>query len=155
MTKREKEEKLENFKTWVTFIDDRVNDWKKEVSGKTVQKLDWSLASLTEVEDYIIKQYRREDILNQENKTAVDAIASYIGETFRLNLPNARWNLELDDKRNVDFNVPTVITNPPAGAPINPFVMILRVLHDKSGRVLLDLFEGKMSIYLKVQKVEK
>jgi hypothetical protein len=152
MTKKEKEEKLENFKTWITFIDDRVNDWKKEIPEDIVKQLDWSLESLHEVERYILNNYTREHILNQENKKAIDALASYIGETFRLHLPNARWNLELDDKRNIDFNTPTIVTNPPAGAPISPFPMILRILNDKSGGVLRRIFEGTMSVYSKMQQ---
>jgi len=108
MTKKEKEEKLENFRTWVTFIDDRVNDWKKKLPEDIAKQFDWSLKSLDQMEQYILSNYTCENVLLQENKEAIDAMASYIGETFRLNLPNARWNLELDDKRNIDFNIPTV-----------------------------------------------
>ena len=150
MTKKEKEEKLENFQTWVTFIDDRVNDWKKKLPENIAKQFDWSLKSLDEIEQYILSNYTRENVLLQENKEAIDAMASYIGETFRLNLPNARWNLELDDKRNIDFNVPTVVTIPQAGAPINPFPMILLILNDKSGSILKEIFEGTKSVYSRV-----
>lgn len=155
MTKKEKEEKLENFKKWVTFIDDRVNDWKKGISDDTAKEFNWSLESLQKAEHYILNYYTREGVLNQSNKKAIDALASYIGETFRLHLPNARWNLELDDKRNIDFNTPTVVTTPLAGAPISPFPMILRVLNDKSGNVLQRIFEGTMSVYSKVQQLKE
>ncbi|HYF67413.1 MAG TPA: hypothetical protein VD884_04720 [Ohtaekwangia sp.] len=154
MTKKEKEEKLENFKTWVTFIDDRVNNWKKEIPEDIANQFDWSLKSLPQVERYILSHYTRERVANIENKKDIDAIASYIGETFRLHLPNARWSLEIDDKRNIDYNIPTVVTTPLAGAPISPFSMILRVLNDKSGDVLRRIFEGTMSVYSKMQQTK-
>ena len=135
MTKKEKEDKLENFKTWVTFIDDRVNDWKKEIPEEIAKQFDWRLESLHHVEHYLLNHYTRERVLDKENKKAIDALASYIGETFRLHLPHARWNLELKDRRNIDFNTPTVVTTPPAGAPISPFPMILLVL--RSFRIVL------------------
>jgi transcription termination factor NusB len=111
MTKKEKEEKLENFRTWVAFIDDRVNDWRKKLPENIAKQFDWSLKSLDRMEQYILSNYTHENVLLQENKEAIDAMASYIGETFRLNLPNAKWYIELDDEKNIFFNKPNRHTN--------------------------------------------
>jgi hypothetical protein len=147
MTDEEKKEKLENFHEWITFTDDRVYAWMKELSDDVRSRLDWGVDSLDVLERYILDNYTREALRDERNKAAIDAIASYMGETMRRNLPNGKWRIELDDERNLHFNVPTVTTVPMAGAPISPFGIMLRVFHVNSGGVLRRIFDGTVSVY--------
>jgi len=61
-----------------------------------------------------------------------------------LNLPNAKWYIELDDEKNIFFNKPTIITQ--IGAPISPFNLVMRIINDQSGSVLMRLYEGKKNV---------
>jgi hypothetical protein len=152
MTKKEKEEKRVNFLDWVTFIEDRVNQWKKHLPRELSEKLDWSIDSFSTLERFVLENYTIEQFRDPANKDAVDALASYIGETYRLNLPNAKWEIELDEESDINFNAPAVTTVPPAGVPINPFPLVFRIINNKSGDILKRIFEGTVAIYNELKK---
>jgi hypothetical protein len=136
-----KDEKSENFIEWVTFIDDRVEKWKRNITKKLANELNWKVDSLEKIERYILENFTKESIIKSESKGAVDAMASYIGETFRLNLPNAKWFIELDDEHNIYYNKPTIVTQ--VGSAISPFNLVLRILNDGTGKVLMKVYSGK------------
>jgi hypothetical protein len=142
MNEKDKQEKKDNFMEWVTFIDDRVEKWKRNIPNGLSQELNWKVESLDKLENYILKKFTKEKIISAENKEEVDAMASYIGETFRVNLPNAKWSIELDDERNIFFNKPTIVT-PTPGAAISPFNLLLRIFNENTGKLLLKIYSGK------------
>jgi hypothetical protein len=141
MTESEKAEKRENFDAWITFIDDRVDAWKNTAPDDIKNHLNWSAESLQKIEDYLVKNYTLENVGDPQNKATIDALASYIGETIRLNLPESKWKIELSDANDIYFNLPVVKVL--IGAPFSPFTLIKNVLYEKAGNLLMDLFERR------------
>ena len=126
---------------WITFIDDRVNEWKATIPTGIAAQLDWSVESLSVLEKYILNTYQFETAYVSENKQDIDAIASYIGEVYRKHIPNATWYMELDIKTDIDFGRPVVRTG--IGAAFSPYPMVLNVLYEKKGQLLIELYKLK------------
>ncbi|MDJ1482461.1 hypothetical protein QNI16_18300 [Cytophagaceae bacterium YF14B1] len=142
MTAQEKEEKRENFVAWVTFIEDRVDEWKAGLPESISSKLTYKIDSLDVIESYFLANFTRDSIKDVANKYAIDAFASYIGETLRLHWPNAKWVIELDDKDSVDFNTPVIKV--PVGSGIPPYALVRRVLLENRGNYLTHFYHLRL-----------
>jgi len=138
MTEEEKNTKRDNFIEWTTFIEDRVNKWLIEDSSKLTSSLDYSSESLKVIESYLLSTFNLESISDIKNKHKIDAIISYYGETLRRNLPDSIWVVDLDDKDNIYFNLPTIKT--PVGFPISPYSLIKRIVAKNKGTFLYDFY---------------
>ncbi|WP_422859488.1 hypothetical protein ACOKFD_00670 [Flagellimonas sp. S174] len=115
------EERNEDFIEWTTFTEDRFNDWVKP-NPKLAKLLDWSPNSLIIVENYLLENFTIEDLENQENKTPIDAIVSYVAETIRKNIPETIWKIDLEDKTNIYYRLPYLVFK--LGAPTCPHDLI-------------------------------
>ncbi len=124
-------EKKENFDAWVALIDDRIEDWFITLSNHLKDKFDYSINSLDEIEKYLIEKFVLDDLRNEMNKKEIDAIASYILKTYKLHWPNGEYVIELEDKKNVLFNRPAIITNPKVGMAFSPFQFLQSTLNLK------------------------
>lgn len=67
-----KELRKEEFESWITFLPDRISDLKKRLPGEVSDKLDFSIASLNVLEEYVLNTYKYEEILQPDNKFFVD-----------------------------------------------------------------------------------
>ncbi|MEM6377518.1 MAG: hypothetical protein AAF705_04850, partial [Bacteroidota bacterium] len=77
-----KKEKQENFEAWIKTIEDRLQDWYARLSQDYIERFDYSIGSLDEIEKYLIEKYELSDLKNPENKIEIDAIASYVIKVF-------------------------------------------------------------------------
>ena len=102
-----KKEKEDQFEWWITCIPDKIIALKKRVPGSVV--LDNSLSSLNGLEDYLLQNFTLKSI--QEDKVMWDSCASYLGQTYRKNVQGAEWYIELENERNVFYNMPSLRTN--------------------------------------------
>lgn len=108
MTVEEKNKRKEDFIMWVTFLPDRVKEFKQKLPSDISNLLDESPDSLEIIETYILNNYSVEYFQNPQNKDFVNGFVSYIGEVFQKNLPNAKWFIELDDEINFCFALPSL-----------------------------------------------
>ncbi|MCT4613898.1 MAG: hypothetical protein N4A49_03370 [Marinifilaceae bacterium] len=138
MTEEEKNKAKEIFDEWTTFIEDRVNEWFTSAPQEITNALDYSPESLKIVEKYILANYSRASLTNPKNKKSIDALVSYYSETFRRNLPNSIWYIELEDEGSIDFNSPCIKT--PIGTVIPLFYLIKRVIAKNKGTFLYDFY---------------
>ena len=134
LTEEEKAVKLENFNAWILTIDERIYDWMHYLPKQQVEKFDYSVKSLDEVEIYLIKNYELNDLQDKTNnqiKFEIDAAASYVLKVFQLNWPKTVFTIELDDERNILFNRPAIRLVPPIGMDFSPFGIIPSTLNLK------------------------
>ena len=144
MNQEEKIIKKENFVQWVTFLEDRIDQWKSSLPLELREVLDYGPHSLSEIESYILSNFSLENFNQVENKAIVDAIVSYFGETLRRNLPDSVWDIELEDESSINFNLPCVKTQ--VGFPINPYGLLRRIIKKNSGDFLKAFYANRLNL---------
>ena len=143
MIVKEKNRRREDFIEWITFLPDRVIEFKKFIPKEISDRLDESPQSLKVIEKYIIGNYSVEELKNPDNKSTTDGFASYIGYVFQKNLPHAKWSIELEDKSDYAFALP-VISNEKL-VPFSPFHMLPSLLYFNDGEQLEKGFNAKLN----------
>jgi hypothetical protein len=138
MKAKEKKERKENFIEWVTFIPDRIIEFKKNLPKEISDSLDGSPESLEILENYMIQSFSIEDIQNPQSRDAIDGFMTYTSDVFQKKLPNAKWSINLEDESNIYFALP-VISNGII-VPLSLFGFLERIFYKKSGTILKDLF---------------
>jgi hypothetical protein len=136
MDKAEKESRKNDFEGWITFIPDEVIKLKKMLPKEVSEKLDFSEESLDVIEKYLLQNYSNENFIREENKILLDRLARYVGSAFRRSLPNAYWDIELDDKNDVFFTLPVIKVKGAQLAPFSPHILITTLLARKRGNFL-------------------
>lgn len=143
-----KKEKRENFEAWIETIDERLSDWFSTLKPELRSLLDYTPASLDEIEKYLINKYELNDLRDPENKHDIDAVASYIIKVFFLNWPKPKYTIELDDEKNILFNRPAIMTNPGIGMAFSPYQILPSTLNSKRVGVFRKILESKKRQYL-------
>ena len=72
----------ENFEEWIILIDSKMEYFTDAFAGENNLKLDYSIESLDEIENWILGNYSEIKDLIGDAKT-LDYLTVYIGETFR------------------------------------------------------------------------
>lgn len=120
-----------DFEAWVATLDERIFDWLQKMNDEQKLIFDYSIASLDEVERYLISKYKLDDIRDERNKYAIDGAASYVYSVFMKQLPNYQCITELKDKKNLLFNLPAINTNPRVGVDFSPYFFLPRIINLK------------------------
>lgn len=144
MTTEEKKQKEEDFMMWITFLPDRVIEFKQKLPPETSQLLDESPDSLEVIETYIINNYNLDSFQSSNNNEFVVGFISYIGEVFQKNLPNAKWTINLDNEDDIIYKHPAIRSD--KFAPFSPFELLLPMFHYKRGNLVKSIFDAKMRV---------
>ncbi|MBO0593946.1 hypothetical protein I2486_21310 [Cellulophaga sp. E16_2] len=132
------------FENWKENISNRIKSWKEGIIDKEEKlKLDFSENSLSRLENYIISKYTSIDLKNQEKNTELDGIASYLGETLILLIPESKWIIYTEDKTNVYYNLPCVYTK--YSGSISVHFLLREILNAKTS----DIIETRLKAVLK------
>lgn len=127
----QKKEKQNNFEAWVATLDERIYDWLCTLNKEQRLLLDFSIDSLDVVERHLINRYKIEDLSNVKFKYSIDGAASYVYKVFKIHLPNYKCITELNNERDVLFNLPAITTEPPVGMPFSPYFYIPSIINLK------------------------
>lgn len=106
---RNKQDAENDFEWWITCIPDKINRLEELLPANVFNKLDNSLDSLALLGEYICDTIHSNELLKQ-NEELWDCLASYVGTTYRRNVPTAEWRIELEDEKNIYFGVPALRT---------------------------------------------
>jgi hypothetical protein len=99
----------ENFQDWIFYIDDKMDVFTEDFAQENNLVLDYSIQSLNDLEQWILKTYEDEDKLIEDHKT-LDLLAIYIGETFRKYI-GGKWFMDTENQKNAFYMMP-VLTGP-------------------------------------------
>jgi len=99
----------DNFQEWIFYIGNKMDYFTEEFAKKNNLKLDYSIKSLDDIENWIINNYNTINDLKESNEV-LDLITIYIGETFRKHI-GGKWFMDIDNKDNAYYMMP-VLTSP-------------------------------------------
>ena len=99
----------ENFEEWIILIDSKMDYFTDAFAKENNLKLDYSIESLNEIENWILTNYSEIKDLIGDAKT-LDYLTVYIGETFRKYI-GGEWFIDLKNKKNAYYSMP-VLTSP-------------------------------------------
>jgi hypothetical protein len=128
-------QKEEVFKTWKenTFI--RIDNWKETSKENNMKiELNYSTKSLSEIEKYALSEYTESDLENKKNNLELDAIVSYIGETYIKLIPESKWGIYASDKTNIYYNLPCIMTK--YSGSISVHFLLREMLSKRTNNVL-------------------
>jgi len=106
---KNKYELKEDFHWWITCIPDNIDELAFLIPKELHGTLDYSVKSLIDVSNFLIKSETVESIMKKPNLW--NGLASYVGVVYEKNVPSAKWRVELDDENNLYYGVPALRTN--------------------------------------------
>lgn len=99
----------DDFQKWLFLIEVKMAYFTGEFAQRYQLTLDYSLASLDELESWILTNYETLDQLLADREI-LDYLTLYIGETFRKHI-GGKWSIDLEDERNPFYAMP-ILTGP-------------------------------------------
>jgi hypothetical protein len=143
----EREQREEEFQYWLAHMDDALEEFLAGLPRETAQKLDSSIESIDVVEKLLIDRYESYEAAKRSGDTRFfDGCARYVGETIRKHI-GGKWNMVLDDKKNVHYGVPRIQGFTVPMSPMAPLHMCLAATDRRKGNyitgVIRNYYKGK------------
>jgi hypothetical protein len=103
--------------------------------------MDYSIASLGLLEDFLIKKYpdAKSALLPSEGEI-VDGAARYLGEVFRVRLGGGSWFIDYRDEKNAYFGLPQLRDVPGQKVQICPHTLVTTAIDRRTGTFLANIF---------------
>ena len=137
-------QKIINFNSWISTMDDRISDWLETLSKNDFLVFDFSVNSLDEMEKYLIEKYELKDLNNSNNKIEIDACMSYVLEVFRKNWTKSEFTIELKDEKNILFNRPAIRVIPAKGMDFSPYQILPSIINLKKVGRYRKIYDSKL-----------
>jgi hypothetical protein len=147
------ERRKEVFMEWLTFIDDRIKEWRKTISVEIAQQLNGKPESLEIAERYLIEHFKLDDHREIEKRVSLDAIVSYVGIVFCRNIPGTIWKIDVEDTSNAYYNLPYLVFK--LGVPLCPHHLVQDALYNSSGKEFSERFQGRMEKWIEYDNYMK
>jgi hypothetical protein len=128
--------KQEDFELWISVLPDRIEEFKQSLPIEVSRKLDDSVGSLNILEKYLLDNFTFNTIREEPNLSFYDGCARYIGETFRRNVQGACWNIDLENKDSMFYNMPILMVKDTDTFAVCPLTMTTALLDRKVGNFL-------------------
>lgn len=117
-------------------MDEAIDEFKRQLPSDVADVLDWSPDSLDTLEEWILKNYpSTEAMLKGDNGTIVDGAGRYVGEVLRRSL-GGFWDIELDNKKDVFFELPILAGFEGASTPLSPLSLVTASADRRTGNFL-------------------
>ncbi len=98
----------DEFEYWLFQMDETLATLYSYVSPDVAVHLDYSIASLTVLETWILNRYTsREQTRTDSESTIIEALSCYIGETLR-KVAGGIWDIELDNPKDAYYCLPVI-----------------------------------------------
>ena len=96
----------DQFQHWLMDMDDTIARFLAKMPDDDARQLDFSAQSLNAIEAIALRVYAGIDELKKPSESAaVDAMARYVGETFRRHL-GGKWFIDFTDQKNAFYGLP-------------------------------------------------
>lgn len=124
-----------DFEYWIFQMDDKLESFISSLYGDIKTHLDYSVASLNNVEEWLINTYKTPEAIDAMHRAiTVDGFCRYIGEVFRKKL-GGHWDMSFQNDSDVDAG-PFLSGFKQNKNRIYPYGLMKKVLHEKSGNFL-------------------
>lgn len=98
----------DDFEHWLFEMDDRLEQFLRDLPTHIGSKMDYSAESLSVLEDWLMTRYQSvNDILKESEKLMLDMLSRYVGESLRKNLGGI-WSIDLKNKKSVYYRIPVI-----------------------------------------------
>ena len=132
----------DDFQKWLFLIDVKMGYFTGEFAEKYQLTLDYSLASLDELESWILTNYATLDQLLADREI-LDYLTIYIGETFRKHI-GGKWFMDLENKKNAFYAMP-ILTDPSyRGGIRTPMTYVTACIHRKKGNYISTILKNDL-----------
>lgn len=130
----------DDFELWLFQMDDRLADFLKTLPADVSKSLDYSLASIAELEKWLLRRYRNiQAILQDSEKATLDQAACYVGETIRKNI-GGTWDIDQADEANAFHCIPVVEEK--GRWTECPVTLVTASVDRRTGRYMSDVIAG-------------
>lgn len=125
----------ENCKEWISCIPNKMDKFTQEFAGNNHLILDYTMASLNDLESWILAHYHDVNESIADIST-LDYITIYIGETFRRYL-GGEWDIDFDNEKKAYYPVltPTEISCK-RKAQIAPMALVTECISRNKGNYI-------------------
>jgi len=135
----------DDFESWHVDMDDALERFFDALPREVTERLDFTPGSLDLLEKWILGRYESTDqMLPASEATTVDALARYIGETFRKAI-GGRWGIRLDDPKYVFYGLPEIIGYSDKPTSLCPISLATASADRRSGKYL----SGVLASYIR------
>lgn len=132
----------DDFQKWLFLIEVKMAYFTGEFAQRYQLTLDYSLASLDELESWILTNYATLDQLLADREI-LDYLTLYIGETFRKHI-GGKWSIDLEDKKNPFYAIP-ILTDPSYRGGIRaPMTYATACIHRKKGNSISTILKNDL-----------
>lgn len=132
----------DDFQKWIFLIDLKMGYFTGEFAEKYQLTLDYSLASLDEIESWILTNYATLDQLLADREI-LDYLTIYIGETFRKHI-GGKWFMDLENKKNAFYAMP-ILTDSLYRVGIRaPMTYATACIHRKKGNYISTILKNDL-----------
>jgi hypothetical protein len=129
-------DQLSQFQAWLGYMDSALASFKLELPVELRSKLDYSVASLDALEEWLLQRYTSiSDIKAKSESLFLDGSARYVGEVFR-GVTRSEWSIQLDDPKRVYFGLPVLLGGKLGPAADCPITLVTASLNRRSGTYL-------------------
>jgi hypothetical protein len=133
----------EEFEYWLFYLDDVLEDFLDFLPHEISKKLDFSSNSLDILEEWILDRYPSIEVVLQFDQSSVlDALAIYVGETFRKML-GGKWSIELEDLDFVFCQEPILTVFDEHSSRESPLSLVTASIDRRTGTYLRKVLENK------------
>lgn len=142
----------ENCKEWISCIPDKMNRFTHEFAGNNHLLLDYTMASLNDLERWILSHYQDANEL-LDDSSMLDYLTIYIGETFRGYL-GGEWSIDLRDNENAPYPILLLMDTANKGeTQFSPMALATDCVGADKGNYLSGILFGHISS--KIKTVDK
>lgn len=132
----------DDFEHWLASMDDVLESFIASQTAETRQQLDFGPNSLDVVESIILKTYPDTDSMLKPNHSQfVNALACYIGETFR-KLLGGKWDIRLNDPKFAFAGLPVLVGGANQTVPRCPLTFATATADRRTGKYLRTILEN-------------
>ena len=132
----------DQFQHWLMDMDDAIARFLATMPDADTQKLDFSADSLKAIEALALRAYAGIDELKKPSEAvAVDAMARYVGETFRRHL-GGKWFIDFADQKNAFYGLPQLKDMRGQTAQICPMTLVSAATDRRKGDFIHTVFQN-------------
>lgn len=129
MEKDVKKDKQYQFDCWLSDIPMAMERFLCSMPPEISKKLDFSLESLDVLEATLLNKYSSPEDIRNNSSSTLDGYVIYLGESFRHIFKNKNpncWTIDLDNKKNIFYNLPMIHVGDIYDCPISMVISSLK-----------------------------
>ena len=135
-------QEFDQFQAWLMEMDDAIATYRRSLPKSLADKLDFSPDSLGVMEAHVLATY--ENVSQAKASTEakrLDAMARYVGETFRKHF-GGKWKIDYSDKKNAFYGLPQLAGMKSQDVQFCPLTLVTASTQRRTGTFFRKIFDN-------------